>query len=106
MIIFQKESLKRHKITVHEGRKDFRCDQCHKAFGLIGSLRQHKKLVHEGRKDYRCSQCEMVFGQKSNLDMHVINVHKNLFMKEQNLINAMNVKNSLDTFHYLKYKKI
>ena len=37
--------------TVHEKRKYFKCDVCHKAFGENGTLNEHLKTVHEERKD-------------------------------------------------------
>ncbi|CAB0034595.1 unnamed protein product [Trichogramma brassicae] len=36
-------------IIVHEGRKDFACDQCEKKFGRKSTMLIHRKTVHEGQ---------------------------------------------------------
>ena len=44
----EKENLKQHSQTVHEGQKAFKCDVCKKDF----SQRCDLKLIHEGRKAF------------------------------------------------------
>ena len=39
---------------VHEGIKDYICDQCNKAFSHLDNLRVHTRTVHEGHRDYMC----------------------------------------------------
>ena len=41
----KKRNLEQHIHTVHEGKKDFKCETCGKDFALMGTLNQHIKLV-------------------------------------------------------------
>ena len=40
--------------SVHEGRSDYKCAECGKAFTHSGNLKKHIHIVHEGSKDYKC----------------------------------------------------
>ena len=51
-----KESLDRHKRSVHEGMK-YPCGQCEYQATTKENLDRHKRSVHEGIK-YPCQQCE------------------------------------------------
>ena len=44
--LIEKENLKQHLETVHEGQKTFKCEVCEKDFSQKGDL----KLIHEGIK--------------------------------------------------------
>uniref|UniRef100_A0ABD2XDA1 C2H2-type domain-containing protein n=1 Tax=Trichogramma kaykai TaxID=54128 RepID=A0ABD2XDA1_9HYME len=63
-------------MLVHEGRKDYACDQCEKKSGQKSDLLKHKMTVHEGRKDYACDKCEKKFGDRSNLNKHRKIIHE------------------------------
>ena len=36
--------------TVHEGKKQFKCDICNTKFGIKSDLNRHVATVHEGKK--------------------------------------------------------
>ncbi|CAB0035331.1 unnamed protein product [Trichogramma brassicae] len=72
----RKSHLLIHQRTVHESRKDYACDKCEKKFGLEHHLLSHQKIVHEGRKDYACGNCEKKFGLKTDLIRHQTTVHE------------------------------
>ena len=40
--------MRKHVESVHEGLKQYKCQQCDKAFGDDGNLKRHIKSVHEG----------------------------------------------------------
>ena len=60
-----------YSFPVHEGRKDYKCENCGKEFAHLGSLNQHIKLVHEGRKDKVCNICGKKMGTTSQLKEHM-----------------------------------
>jgi DNA-directed RNA polymerase subunit RPC12/RpoP len=62
--------------TVHDKRKDYKCDQCSAAFGQAGVLTRHVRTVHEKRRDYKCDQCSSAFGQSGVLKRPVLTVHE------------------------------
>ncbi|CAB0032688.1 unnamed protein product [Trichogramma brassicae] len=50
-----------HQRTVHEGRKDFACDECEKKFGHKQHLLRHQRTVHETQKNYALyEQCSIL----------------------------------------------
>ena len=61
--------------TVHEGRKDHKCEFCGEAFGEAGGLKRHIR-THEGRKDYKCDFCGEAFGEARNLKRHIERKHE------------------------------
>ena len=67
--------LKKHIKTIHEGRKDFKCDSCGKSFTAAGSLKIHINTIHEGHKDFKCDSCGKSFTIASYLDKHINKVH-------------------------------
>ncbi|CAB0034725.1 unnamed protein product, partial [Trichogramma brassicae] len=71
-----KRNLVLHMTTVHEGRKDYSCDKCEKKFGRKSGLLKHQRIVHEGRKDFASNNCEKKFGQKPHLLKHQKKVHE------------------------------
>ncbi|CAB0035128.1 unnamed protein product [Trichogramma brassicae] len=46
-ITITRSNLLKHQKTVHEGRKDYACDECEKKFGHKQTLLMHQKTVHE-----------------------------------------------------------
>ena len=77
----QEASLKSHIRTVHDGLREFKCEQCGKFFSQPMSLKTHIRTVHEGRKDYICTTCEKSFKHSKNLRKHIAAVHKDLEFK-------------------------
>ena len=65
-----------HNRTIHEGL-DFHCDICGKDFAFKKVLRRHILTVHEGKKDFECNKCGHKFTQKNNLKCHIEEVHEN-----------------------------
>ena len=65
-----------HFQTVHEGRRDFQCSQCPKAFGILPSLRAHMMTVHERRADHQCDKCSKLFTSNGNLQKHIRRMHE------------------------------
>ena len=74
--------------NVHEGRKDFECNQCNKKFKQLQSLKGiayicvtvtivsvHKKCVHLGLREFVCSVCGKECSTKSSLKSHMLNNH-------------------------------
>ena len=69
-----KKYLREHIDCVHHDRKDYKCDQCGRAFSQSGTLKTHIRCVHEGQKDHHCHLCGRQFGilgaLKRHLDSH------------------------------------
>ena len=57
--------------TVHEGRKDFKCNICDKSFGRPVELKKHKKRRHDKNKNFICDKCGKGFPVKDSLKVHV-----------------------------------
>ncbi len=64
--------LDAHIKTVH-GRKTFKCEFCHKAFGRRDHLVNHTNSIHTGSKE--CSQCGTMCKGKDGLMKHVKEMH-------------------------------
>ena len=41
-------NFKDHKIFVHDGKRNLKCDRCGKTYTQISGLKRHIKCVHEG----------------------------------------------------------
>ncbi|XP_065363150.1 transcription factor grauzone-like [Calliphora vicina] len=54
-IFKQKQNLERHLLTHVTGNKDFKCNECEKAYVLEVQLKAHIKLVHNDNRV--CDQC-------------------------------------------------
>ena len=78
--ILDKTGMKRHLKTVHEGRKDHKCERCGKEYTEKKSLRTHIKREHDNVRDEQCNQCGKLFFTKEVLKKHVKNIHN----KDQN----------------------
>ena len=77
-----KQNLKKHIETVHEGIKPFKCSICDVKFANNynpqiqesqikfankQNLKKHIETVHEGIKPFKCSICDVEFANKQNL---------------------------------------
>ena len=69
-------SLKRHKVTVHEGKKDFKCLFCQRSCVSNTDLKRHFHAVHEGRKDFKCDFCGKLFALVHQVKVHIQKIHK------------------------------
>lgn len=54
----QSSSLKTHKRTHVESKKEFTCTKCDKAFSLNGGLQRHMKSVHDKHDDPKNNEDE------------------------------------------------
>ena len=87
--------LKRYIKTVHEKKKEHKCEMCHETFSLKNVLTNHIKIVHEGQrsfskkqnlnnqrkevdmkiKTFKCKDCNKSFSSKKNVESHERLVH-------------------------------
>ena len=51
-------TLKRHIVSVHEGKKPFECEICEKRFSVMYELNRHTTSVHERNKPFKCEMCD------------------------------------------------
>ena len=63
--------MKGHINTVHNGKKNHKCDSCEKAFYQTGDLKKHIDVVHNAKKDHICDICGKAFSQVGNLNQHM-----------------------------------
>ena len=64
-------ALNNHIHVVHKGRKDHHCESCGKSFGIKHQLRKHIHLVHEGRRDHKCESCGKDFATGMQVRRHI-----------------------------------
>ena len=51
--------------------KDYICDTCGKSFSDRQYLKLHVKTVHEGVKDHKCDTCGKSFSRPGHLNYHI-----------------------------------
>ena len=68
--------LKRHKASIHDGKKPFACELCPKSFTQSNKLKEHISNVHERNKPYQCAACGYSAGLKGNVKHHIRGKHK------------------------------
>ena len=73
-------NIKRHINTVHEGKKDHKCEHCGKKYTEKKGLKIHIKRIHDNIRDEQCNQCGKLFFTKEVLKGHIRNIHN----KDQN----------------------
>jgi hypothetical protein len=84
-----------HIKTVHEKKKEHKCEMCHQKFSLKNDLTNHIKIIHEGQrifskkqnlndqkeevhmknKAFKCKDCNKSFSRKKNVENHERLVH-------------------------------
>ena len=68
--------LQRHKRSVHERVRAYKCDQCDYSCAQKGDLRQHQLAVHEQQKPHACQHCTYKCVRLSLLRQHCKSMHK------------------------------
>ncbi|CAO1357306.1 unnamed protein product [Diamesa serratosioi] len=71
-------SLIRHKKTIHENLKPFKCPFCDKSFGQKNSLDSHRN-THTGDKPHQCKLCPFKTGDQRTIYKHQKQMHSELF---------------------------
>ena len=84
--------------SVHEGRKNHKCNQCNKAFTTSSSVNRHKKSVHQNKKNFKCDQCPRRFTRKTNLINHKVDLHQVHLVCETCYRNYVNRNSDLSTY--------
>ena len=84
-VLASKTSLKRHKLTVHEGIKTYyyryHCELCSKYFDRLSLLQTHKERWHEVVKKFKCLLCVLVFENSKDIQEHIKIVHKGTYRR-------------------------
>ena len=52
--------------TVHDEKKPYDCEHCHKGFDEEEHFKSHIETVHEGKKPYKCEHCHEKFDEEQN----------------------------------------
>jgi KRAB domain-containing zinc finger protein len=68
-------NLEKDSNTVHLGKKDFKCDQCDKAYSQKGDLNTHINATHKKIKGVWCDLCDYSSYTRADLEKHSNNVH-------------------------------
>ena len=70
--------LECHNKSIHEKKKEFKCDICEFASDRRDSLRNHSKthIKRENRKQFNCDKCEKSFFSKSAMKTHMVRFHE------------------------------
>ena len=65
-----------HVFSVHEGKKQFKCEICDYSSSRKGNLKLHVASVHEKNIPFKCEMCDYSCSLKSSLQIHVASVHE------------------------------
>ncbi|XP_045715361.1 histone-lysine N-methyltransferase PRDM16 isoform X6 [Phyllostomus hastatus] len=65
--------LEQHMV-VHTEEREYKCDQCPKAFNWKSNLIRHQ-MSHDSGKRFECENCVKVFTDPSNLQRHIRSQH-------------------------------
>ena len=74
-----KREMEIHEYLIHEGKKDFECNECCKKFGLNHNLIRHMKTVHKRLEKaidstsgyHECNKCSRKYMTNQSLQRHV-----------------------------------
>ncbi|XP_026722861.1 zinc finger protein 208-like [Athene cunicularia] len=61
--------LMKHLLTVHNGEKDYLCEDCGKVFTRVCKLKEHQR-IHTGEKPFKCQECGKSFRERGTLQRH------------------------------------
>lgn len=61
-------------IRSHTNERNYKCDECNKAFTNSSDLNKHKR-VHDPEQKIKCDHCTKTFAQKVNWRSHMIKHH-------------------------------
>ena len=70
-----KQGLKRHKLSVHDGKKPFKCEICYYSCSQKPNLKRHVDSVHGKKKPFECEICDYSCSLKYALKRHVASIH-------------------------------
>lgn len=73
--IVQSSNLKKHQATIHDLRKDFKCQYCGKGFAQSYTLKEHIAAKHTRKLNHTCEFCHKSFAHKTNCNRHMKTVH-------------------------------
>ena len=74
----QKPDLLKHRESVHEGIKQFKCHICDYETVQKGHLKTHINSVHEGIKPYKCLICDFKAARNFDLKTHIESIHEGI----------------------------
>ena len=77
----QKEYLRKHIDSVHEGKKPFACSCCDAKFVEKRSIKRHFASVHEKEKKkigFQCNICNKSLTSTQKLKLHIQHVHEGI----------------------------
>ena len=72
----QKSVMNRHVASVHQEKKPFKCNICDYSCFQKKDMKKHIASVHEGKKPFKCDICDYSSSQKGNLKTHVASFHE------------------------------
>merc|ERR1711956_118788 len=74
----QKNALKRHIDSVHEGKRPHLCTICGSSFAENRKLQIHIAAVHKKEKPFSCHLCGANFARKDKVNAHIKAVHEGI----------------------------
>ena len=75
-ICFKASEMKRHFISVHNGKKAFKCDSCKYQSHEMSDLKRHVRSLHDQDKALKCGKCDYSSSRKDQLKKHIESVHE------------------------------
>ena len=70
------KKLNRHIKTIHDKKKNLRCQTFDAKFVKKGEVKNNQAAVHDGGKPFKCELCEKMFATKGNLTLHIKTIHE------------------------------
>ena len=64
--------MKIHVLSVHEGKKPFKCEICDYSCLEKGSITRHVMLVHEEKKSFESRICDKRFTMKQTMNIQAL----------------------------------